>query len=195
MYRAWTGVGSRETPQEFQLHMISIANRLTRNGWTLRSGKADGADALFQNGVQASGREGSAEIYKPWHSFNSSPNSDSFTLESGLVVMNYWDIAGDRLPNWAEAEEIASQIHPAWDRLKRGAKALHTRNVYQVLGKDLNSPSEFLLCYAPVQGKSVKGGTRTAYELAKEYDVPCFNYASMSKEAIVSAIKEFVDAA
>jgi len=44
------------------------------------------------------------------------------------------------------------------------AKKLHGRNVKQVLGDDLKTPSDFLLCWTK-EGKDV-GGTRTAIVLA-----------------------------
>ena len=59
--------------------------------------------------------------------------------------------------------------------LSKGAKALHTRNVYQVLGKDLKSPSTFLLCWAPPTPDGVKGGTNTAVQLAKKHGAEVIN--------------------
>ena len=57
-----------------------------------------------------------------------------------------------------------------------GAKALHTRNVYQVLGLDLNTPSEFVVCYADVdKHNNVIGGTATAVNIAKEVGIPVYN--------------------
>lgn len=188
----WTGVGSRDTPYKYWRQMRLLAKRLAELGYCLRSGKADGADAVFQEGVQLVGKDARAEIYKPWKSFNTHVNGDSYTLESGLVVKSWWDIDATKLPKFKEAEDIASEIHPAWSRLKQGARSLHTRNVFQVLGPNLDHPSDFLVCYAPSQSQSVKGGTRTAYELAKLYNIPCFNYATQSHEEITLGIKEII---
>lgn len=63
-----------------------------------------------------------------------------------------------------ECEEIAARIHPAWHMCSDYAKKLHGRNVKQVLGDDLKTPSDFLLCWTK-EGKDV-GGTRTAIVLA-----------------------------
>lgn len=107
----------------------------------------------------------SAEIYLPWSGFN----KDVRNLDSR------WDISFEDLTNTIKAEEVVSRIHPAWEKLSQGARKLHTRNVYQVLGRDLESPSDFLVCCSdPVKG-GVKGGTNTAYQIALEYEVPVFN--------------------
>lgn len=71
------------------------------------------------------------------------------------------------------AFDLASNIHPAWDRCSPYAKRLHARNVYQVLGKTLDRPSHFLICWTK-DGKDV-GGTRTAIVLAREWGVPVYN--------------------
>ena len=38
----YSGIGSRETPQDIMELMTSIAAQLARQHWTLRSGGADG---------------------------------------------------------------------------------------------------------------------------------------------------------
>ena len=49
--KAYTGVGSREAPEEIILLMTKLSAKLEAQGWTLRSGAADGADTGFENGV------------------------------------------------------------------------------------------------------------------------------------------------
>ncbi|HON82723.1 MAG TPA: hypothetical protein PLI22_01130 [Caldisericia bacterium] len=80
-----------------------------------------------------------------------------------------------------EAIKIASEFHPAWDRLSEYVKKLHGRNVFQVLGKDLSTPSKFLVCWTPDGAinhseRSIHtGGTGTAISIASVYNVPVFN--------------------
>lgn len=60
----------------------------------------------------------------------------------------------------------------------RFGQRAHTRNVFQVLGADLRSPSSFLVCWAPWDPRSagdVTGGTRTAVRLARSFGIPVFN--------------------
>lgn len=141
-------------------------------GWTLRSGGADGADTAFEDGWWDNRSDRDAtytandyECFIPWAGFN----GHELSSHDGCNIV----------PNGAllaRAEGIASKIHPAWDRLKQGAKKLHTRNIYQVLGPHLNNPSSFLICYAEVDKQGTpKGGTRTAWVCAKENGVECFN--------------------
>lgn len=172
----FSGVGSRETPTKI-LHVIeNLSYKLGSTGFHLRSGGADGADSAFQEGFPT-GRK--MEIYIPWNGFNNHKEG-----QVGIIV-------GVGLSNWIEAEKLAKTIHPAWEKLTIGAKALHTRNIYQVLGEDLSTPSKFLVCYAKPQGDSVQGGTRTAWEVAKMHHIPCFNlYDSATLERIQKYLEE-----
>lgn len=85
-----------------------------------------------------------------------------------------------------EAEEIAARYHPAWHKLKRYHQKLHGRNVFQVLGEDLESPSEFVICWTPDgcechEDRTFKtGGTGTAISIASEYGIPVYNLANKS---------------
>ncbi|MNZ56187.1 hypothetical protein D3C78_741280 [compost metagenome] len=159
----YTGVGSRETPADVMDFMEELAFHLAQDKWVLRSGGAQGADSAFETGCdQFPGRK---EIFIPWPGF------------SGTIgkCMHYL-LSDSSRELQQEAEKLASQVHPAWDRLTRGGKALHTRNVFQVLGKNLDRRSNILVCWAKTDKYGVPvGGTRTAWVLAEEFAVPCYN--------------------
>lgn len=155
MIGIYTGIGSRETPAEMLVFFSQLSFWLGARGWALRSGGAGGADSAFEQGATQAG--GAREIYLPWRGFNGSA-SPLFSLA-----------------NDAAAAQIAERIHPAWDRLSQGARKLHARNIYQVLGMNLATPSKFLLCWTP--DALDKGGTRTAIVLAREHAIPVFNFA------------------
>ena len=182
MNKYYTGIGSRNTPEPILELMRKVAYKMALMGYTLRSGGAVGADTAFALGwddacwsVTTKEYPYEAEIYLPWEGFN------------GQTTEQY----GRYLMDNPEAQEIVSKIHPAWNKLSKGAKALHTRNVYQVLGQDLASPSTCVIFYAEPQGTSVKGGTRTAVELAKMYSVPVFNlWDEQVQERMMDFIKE-----
>lgn len=80
-----------------------------------------------------------------------------------------------------ESMEIASRFHPAWDRCSAYAKKLHGRNVFQVLGKDLKTPSHILICWTPDgcishSTRTIKtGGTGTAISIADHYGITIYN--------------------
>lgn len=163
--RHYTGVGSRQTPAPVLALMRGLAVHLAQHGYTLRSGGANGADTAFEAGAHA----GSAEIYLPWAGFNERHGS------------RYLVMRGD--PLWERATALATAVHPFWSNLSNGARALHARNVFQVLGRDLETPSKFLLCWTPCGGDGVRttgystGGTRTAIVIAEQFHVPVFNLA------------------
>lgn len=174
MRNKYTIVGSRETPDDILHLMTKLVYKLAERGWCGRSGGADGVDTCLEDGVRSyisvtelpdNFIDTLQEVYLPWKDFNGR-DSDS----EGYYTSPYMD-------NKHEAEKLASELHPAWDKCSQGAKKLHTRNVYQVLGKDLKSPSKFLICYAKPVGKEgqVKGGTNTAVKLALDNNVEVFN--------------------
>ena len=91
--------------------------------------------------------------------------------------------ASDSTP---EAEAIASKFHPAWNKCNAYARRLHGRNAFQVLGRDLKTPSKFLICWTldgcirHVDRTIRTGGTGTAISIADHYGVKIFNLANHS---------------
>ena len=68
---------------------------------------------------------------------------------------------------------IAEKIHPNWSACTNFAQLLHTRNVLQILGRDLKSPSSMVICWTE-NGRD-KGGTATAIKLARQHEIPVIN--------------------
>lgn len=165
----YTGVGSRSTPPDVLAYMEHVGEALAKLGWTLRSGGADGADSAFERGafrgMDPVLLEPWPEIFLPWEGFNGRP------------------VGPDFLNPQPEAFEIAADYHPAWLRLSRGAKALHARNVHQILGPDVTKPrlSTFVLCWTP--GGKGGGGTGQAIRVAKGYGVPVVDLGMLSGRA------------
>lgn len=145
--KVYAGIGSRKTPAITLSLMTKAARRLDGLGWTLRSGGALGADLAFELGA------GRKEIYLPWRNFNKNP-SHLYRIDELAFAM-------------------ARRYHPAWDRCSPAARKFHARNCYQVLGLDLATPADFVLCWTP-NGK-VTGGTGQALRIAADYDVPVIN--------------------
>ena len=154
----YTGVGSRETPAEVMEALETLAGMLSRCGWTLRSGGAEGADTAFESGAGLN-----SVIFLPWRGFNGrlGPN----TVERPTL----------------EAYAAAKNFHPAWGRLGVGARAMHARNCHQVLGLTLSEPSHFVVCWTPdgCESESERtkgtGGTATAIAVANRRGIPVFN--------------------
>ena len=152
----YTGIGSRETPDDVLELMSKLSKFWAEKGWILRSGHADGADMAFESAAYYA--EGKAEIFLPWKTFN----NDEIYYSPRLEEPEEWTY------------EIAAHYHPAWNYIKWGAQKLHARNVHQVLGLAPLSPSSDFVCCWTKDGKS-GGGTGQAIRIAKGYNIPVYD--------------------
>lgn len=166
----YTGIGSRDTPQDILEAMTAVGSFMAANSHTLRSGAAAGADEAFETGCDAA--DGTKEIYLPYMRFRGH--------EAGP---EYWGAS----PN---ALQIARQFHPNWRALSDVGWLFMGRNTYQILGRDLKTPTDFVLCWTP-GGKSV-GGTSQALRLADHYRIPVFNLGSMSLDEANEEISDLL---
>ena len=161
--RSYAGIGSRSTPAADLARMRELAIELAHMGYEMRSGAADGADTAFEQGSDAA--RGRKAIFLPWPGFQGRyPDPKASTY----------------LPS-PEAFELAATIHPAWSRLSRGPQALHSRNCHQCLGRALDAPADFVVCWTADGAESARettsktGGTGTAIRLASLRGIPVFN--------------------
>jgi hypothetical protein len=150
----YTGIGSRYTPQSVLTIIQYFASEADA---VLRSGGTGGADSAFEAGAPKS------EIYLPWNGFRGK--------WAGRVGGRQYIVTGSCI----KARAIAQAVHPAWSRCSDAAKKFHTRNVYQVLGQQLDSPSNMLICWTP--GGADVGGAASAIKLARLHNVPVINLA------------------
>jgi hypothetical protein len=158
--KAYAGVGARKTPTEICEQMTIMAAALEDFGLVLRSGGAEGADMAFERGVKDPANK---EIYLPWPGFNAHS-------EEGVVWASEQRVL--------EARKIAAKAHPLWDRLSGTQQHFHIRNVFQVLGRDLNDPVSCVICWT--EGGKHGGGTGQAIRIAQAYSVPIFDMGSVS---------------
>lgn len=165
----YAGIGSRETPLSVLEDMRQIAFQLAQFNWILRSGGAPGADTAFENGCNHAG--GSKEIYIPWAGFQGRRDA----------------IVGADQPNFPDALKLAANFHPAWDRCKQGARALHARNGYQILGKSLNQKADCVICWT--KNGAGQGGTGQALRIAKHFNIPIFD---LGRDAAYDELEFFV---
>ena len=90
----------------------------------------------------------------------------------------------------AETERIASEVHPAWDRCNDWERGMHSRNCHQILGYDLQSPVDAVICWTP--NGAVVGVTENALKLSMRAGIPIFNLGRTDKDAVVQEIKSFL---
>ena len=149
----YAGIGSRGTPADVLELMTSLSAALERDGMILRTGGAEGADMAFEAGISDPANR---IIYIPWKGF--SGRGDELNVVSSYTAVH---------------AEIAAGAHPRWGFCGRGARALHTRNVAQVLGDDCETPSEFVICWTVTGG--AHGGTGQAIRIAEGAGIPVVN--------------------
>jgi|LSQX01.1.fsa_nt_gb hypothetical protein len=143
----YAGIGSRKAPEHILKFMRGMGRVLASAGLVLRSGHSPGSDVAFEEGHSAAG--GRMEIYLPWRRFNGS--------SSALYGME----------KLAEAGAVAGEHHPGWTKMSNGAKMCIARNVFQVMGRGLDSPSAFVVGWS-----GGKGGTEFTFCLADSMNIP-----------------------
>ena len=91
------------------------------------------------------------------------------------------------------AMDIAKKYHPAWDRMGKYAQQLHGRNAFQVLGRDLIHPVDFVICWTPdgcethTDRTRATGGTGTAISIADAAGIRVYN---MFNESSLEELRE-----
>lgn len=161
----YAGIGSRSTPSAILSVMEEIAKKLAARGFVLRSGGAVGADEAFERGVDS------------WYTF--------MQASQGPVPKEiFYARDVDQYQNAGlQAMAMAEKYHGAWDRLNPFVRKLHARNVFQIMGRDLNTPVKFVVCWTRDGAWHHKhrtiatGGTGTAISVASMNNIPVFNLA------------------
>lgn len=159
--RSITGIGSRETPPDVLGHMEAVG------AWRVRSGGAEGADYAFERGAMDF-----TDVFLPWGNFN------KHLPRLGLPIVVDPSDALDAL---------VTTYHPASRNLSHGGWSLMRRNGPQVLGLDLKTPSDAVVCW-----RQRRGGTDQALRIAQGHGIPVFNMhdpqygtAELVKEALL----------
>lgn len=163
----YTGIGSRETPHEIKETFIKLGIFFGKRGYTLRSGGAGGADEAFEIGCDI--EYGRKEIYLPWQNFNNNESPLYKVSDSALYIAKYY--------------------HPNWDNLSDPVKKIMGRNVHQVLGYDLETPTDFIVCYT--KNDKNQGGTGQALRIAYDRTIPIIDFRKKeAKELLNETVRE-----
>lgn len=162
----YAGIGSRQTPKDILDIMEKIGKYLQEKNYILRSGGAIGADRAFERYVVGNKKE----IF--------------YALDA-----------------CEEALAIARKIHPAPASIDSKTNKdyiwnLMARNCYQILGRDLKSPVDFVICWTPdgcetIEQRSQKtGGTGQAIHLACLHSIPVVNMKNDNwREKLIKLLK------
>jgi hypothetical protein len=164
----YAGVGSRGTPVEVLALMEALAERLAGERWLLRTGLSPGADEAFYRGALLGG--GEVELYLPWAGF-----------QAGARLAGEGSRVRELAQPSAGACELARLFHAGWQQLDRPQRRLLARDAHEVLGADLDTPAQLLVCWTADGSLDGEGlyddGTGQALRIAREHGVPVLNLA------------------
>ena len=184
-------IGSRQLEQKEEYFKDiklchNVCMRLAQLGVTFTSGLCElGMDGIAQKAYSKAvdlglAKESQFEVYV----------ADQHNIRRSTLPRKHLAIVRNK-DLISETERIASEVHPAWDRCNEWARGMHSRNCHQILGYDLQSPVDAVICWTP-NGKMV-GGTRTALMIAMKYNIPVFNLGIKDKESVLQSIKKFLE--
>ena len=184
-------IGSRQLEQKQEYFediklCYNVCMRLAQLGVTFTSGLCEiGMDGIAQKAYSKAvdlglAKESQFEVYV----------ADQYNIRRSTLPRRHLAIVRNK-DLISETERIASEVHPAWDRCNEWARGMHSRNCHQILGYDLQSPVDAVICWTP--DGAVVGGTATVIRIAMKYDIPVFNLGVPDKESVLNDIKNFLE--
>ena len=184
-------IGSRQLEQKQEYFediklCHNVCMRLAQLGVTFTSGLCEiGMDGIAQKAYSKAvdlglAKESQFEVYV----------ADQYNIRRSTLPRRHLATVRNK-DLISETESIASEVHPAWDRCNEWARGMHSRNCHQILGYDLQSPVDAVICWTP--DGAVVGGTATVIRIAMKYDIPVFNLGVSDKESVLNDIKNFLE--
>lgn len=183
-------IGSRQLEQKQEYFediklCYNVCMRLAQLGITFTSGLCElGMDGIAQKAYSKAvdlgyANETQFEVYV----------ADQYNIRRSTLPRKHLAIVRNK-GLISETERIASEVHPAWDKCNEWARGMHSRNCHQILGYDLKSPVDAVVCWTP--NGAVVGGTATAIRIAMKYNIPVFNLGRSDKDVVIQEIKSFL---
>lgn len=183
-------IGSRQLEQKEEYFedvkpCHNVCMRLAQLGVTFTSGLCElGMDGIAQKAYSKAvdlgyANETQFEVYV----------ADNYNIRKSTLPRKHLAIVRNK-SLIAETERIASEVHPAWDKCNEWARGMHSRNCHQILGYDLKSPVDAVVCWTP--NGNVQGGTATAIRIAMKNNIPVFNLGRSDKDVVIQEIKSFL---
>ena len=184
-------IGSRQLEQKQEYFediklCYNVCMRLAQLGVTFTSGLCEiGMDGIAQKAYSKAvdlglAKESQFEVYV----------ADQYNIRRSTLPRRHLATVRNK-DLISETERIASEVHPAWDRCNEWARGMHSRNCHQILGYDLQSPVDAVICWTP--DGAVVGGTSTALKLSMKAGIPIFNLGVSDKESVLNDIKNFLE--
>ena len=183
-------IGSRQLEQKQEYFediklCYNVCMRLAQLGITFTSGLCElGMDGIAQKAYSKAvdlglAKESQFEVYV----------ADQYNIRRSTLPRKHLAIVRNK-DLISETERIASEVHPAWDKCNEWARGMHSRNCHQILGYDLQSPVDAVICWTP--DGAVVGGSRTAILLAQGANIPIFNLGRPDQDKVLKEIRQFL---
>lgn len=168
--------------QEDAQMFYDVAYNCARLGIIMRSGAAIGADNIAEQAYAQAIVDGVAqpyqvEIFIPWRNF------------APYAPLKQLHVIPTDPAKIKQANDMVWATHPAAFRLSQGAMKLHSRNMNQVFGLDLETPIDACICWTK-NGECI-GGTASAIKLCWSNDIPVFNLGA-NTNIVLEELDEFI---
>lgn len=173
----YTGIGSRETPLDIRQLMTEIAMHCQGYGLTLRTGASSAADKAFELGAGLQ-----KEIYIPFEGWDHKTGITSLSIASTTLAKKVWEHR--RKAGWFVYGLEDLHVDERWENLHPGTQALLAKTMCMVLGKNLDNPSDSLICWTPLC--KITGISSHPIALATMSRIPVFNLADYETIAVIN---------
>ena len=169
IYKAYAFIANKEAPADIIALAGKIAKRLDEMGYTTRTGGTEGLEDSVEAAVSK------VEVYIPWKDFNQKASKFNRNDKS--------------------AADLVKPFHPTFDTLKPAIQAIVARNVHIILGKNLQSPVGFVVCWSAdgvehAKDKTAKTGfVGIPIAIASSLKIPVFN---LKNADALERMKQFI---
>lgn len=169
LYKAYAGLSNPDTPEAIQVQMKKMAVYLEEQGYTLRTNGGKGGEEALEAAVKIK------EIHLPWKKFNDHDSKFNKTTDS--------------------AKSVIRNFAPSFDTLKPAVQIIVASKAHVILGKDLQNPVKFLICWTQDGAETVEErNPRTGFigvgiALAASLKIPVFN---LQKPDALDRLKQFI---
>lgn len=155
-------------PADIIALMERMGKYLTEQGYTIKTGNAEGSDQAFARG----GNQGIASrvhLYLPWPTYN----KEAIHPSNRIITTS---------PSVDEATAAAN--HPAWEKLSQGVRKLMTRNV------SIIRETQQVLYYRDNVSPG-RGGTAFGVRLAERFSIPTVNlWVTEERERVIKRLEK-----
>jgi hypothetical protein len=158
----YTAAGNRKAPGAALALCHVVGRELAARGLTLRTSDELGVDCAFADGH-----------HETW--LNGKNVRLAFVTKAGTNPHAAHDLAGERPTRLAL--DLAAQVlgGATWLKIRESSRWVHGLAVERLLGRDLLTPSRFLLCWSQTVDPAAQHGTRVLARVARERNIPVLN--------------------